>query len=591
MSRFEVGEDNEKASRLYAILKRRGFFWPSYEIYGGVAGFYDLGPMGSRIRENIESVWRRRFVIEEGFLEIDCPSVAPEVVFRNSGHLDKFTDYITVCSECSSSWRADHLLEGIVENPDSLSRDQLESLLVEHRIGCPDCSGKLGGVEEFNLMFKTHIGPGKDKVGYLRPETAQMIFLNFNLLYRMNRNRMPFGVIQIGRGFRNEISPRQGLIRLREFHMAEGEFFFDPEEDRFPPFEGSGGTELNLIPKTDPEKVIRKSLQSAVDDGIIPSEVLAHFMGSTYTFLLDLGIPEDQMRFRQHLESEMAHYARDCWDLEVNTTGGWVELVGVADRSAFDLTQHAEGSGVELYAQRRFEEPVERHILKVSGDMKKLGPIFRGDAKSVADSLSKLNPEEVKRLIRSGEPIVVELGSREVEVPPEAVIIDDRIERVHTEKYIPYVVEPSFGIDRIITALLEHAYHEAESSPQADSDQDEPYSVLRLSPRLAPIKCGVFPLVNKDGLPGIASEVEEKLRGDGIATYYDSTGSIGRRYARMDEIGTPFCVTVDHQSKEDGKLTVRERDSGDQIRIPINSTPQVISSLIEGHRTFSSFVD
>ena len=588
---FDLEEDAEKSSRLYGLLKRRGFFWPSYEIYGGVAGFYDLGPMGARMRENLESLWKRRFVIDEGFMEIDCPSVAPEVVFKHSGHLEKFTDYLTRCEKCNKSWRADHLLEGLVENPDALAGEELEDSLSENEINCPDCGGELGPVEEFNLMFKTNIGPGKDKVGYLRPETAQMIFLNFNLLYRLNRNRMPFGVIQIGRGFRNEISPRQGLIRLREFHMAEAEFFFDPEEESYPPFSSYSNMVLNLILGDRPDEVSRISLGEAVEKGTIRSEFLAHFMGSTYDFMLEVGIPEDQIRFRQHLKNEMAHYARDCWDLEVMTSAGWVEMVGVADRSAYDLTQHTRGSGIDLKAQRRFDDPVEKRIHSVTGDMKRLGPLFRGKAKEVSQALSELDPAHVENIIDGGDPVEIEIAGEKLTVPPDAVSIEDRVEKVHTEDYVPYVIEPSFGIDRILTAVLEHSYHEADSSPMADSDQDEEYRVMRLKADMAPVKCGIFPLVNKDGLPEIADEIGLDLKKEGFTTYYDHSGSIGRRYARMDEIGTPYCVTVDHDSRDDGKVTLRERDTGEQARIPIGSVPHVLGSLILCERTFDSFLN
>ncbi|MGA1848444.1 MAG: glycine--tRNA ligase, partial [Thermoplasmatota archaeon] len=235
MSAFQLAGDRRMVQDLYALLKRRGFFWPSYEIYGGVAGFFDMGPLGSLMKDNIIKVWKDLFVVKEGFLLLDSPSITPEIVFHHSGHLEKFSDYLTRCTQCGSPFRADHLLEGSVENPDSLSMEELGNQLKDHSIRCPVCGGEVGGPEEFNLMFKTHIGPGGEKTAYLRPETAQSIFLNFSLLYRINRERMPFGVAQIGRGYRNEISPRQGMLRQREFNMAEGEFFFDPEEKDFSP--------------------------------------------------------------------------------------------------------------------------------------------------------------------------------------------------------------------------------------------------------------------------------------------------------------------------------------------------------------------
>ncbi|MGA1822120.1 MAG: glycine--tRNA ligase [Thermoplasmatota archaeon] len=591
MARFQLQDDGEKTAGLYALLKRRGFFWPSFEIYGGVAGFYDLGPLGTQLRNNIEEVWRELFVLSEDFSEIDCPSITPEVVFRYSGHLEKFTDHLSRCASCGSPWRADHLLEGIIENPDTLSQDEIEVALTGSKIKCPQCGGELGPPEEFNLMFSTGIGPGGDKKAYLRPETAQNIFLDFSLLLRYNRGRIPFGVIQIGKGFRNEISPRQGMIRLREFHMAEGEFFHDPEEKGYPRFDKYRNWEANLIVNEDPKNTKRTTLGEAVANGIIGSEVLAHFMGVTLDFILRVGIPENEVRFRQHLKSEMAHYARDCWDLEVNTSFGWIEMVGIADRSAYDLTQHSHGSGNDLKAQRKFYEPLIRNVKRVRADMSSVGPLFKGKAGEVIEILESLDPDMAGDLVDRKKPIPIEIQGEKFDVPYTAVSVIETKERVHTEDFVPNVVEPSFGIDRIMTAVLEHAYDEAASSPMTDGEgSDGPYRVLRLEDRIAPIKCGVFPLLNKDGLPEIAEDIMERMRETGIRSYYDSSGSIGRRYARMDEIGTPYCITVDHDTREDDKVTIRDRDTGKQIRIPRNASGMVIESMVSGQREFESFL-
>lgn len=591
MSRFQLQEDEEKTAGLYALLKRRGFIWPSFEIYGGVAGFYDLGPLGTQLRNNIESAWRDIFILSEGFSEIDCPSITPEIVFKHSGHLEKFSDYLSRCGACGSSWRSDHLLEEIIQNPDALSIEEIAKALEDNRIKCPQCQGDLSPPEEFNLMFTTNIGPGKGNRAFLRPETAQNIFLDFNMLLRFNRGRIPFGVIQIGKGFRNEISPRQGLIRLREFHMAEGEFFHDPAEESFPRFDVYRDREVNLIANGDPDRTVRMTLGEALSGGMICSEVLAHFMGVTHDFILRVGIPADEVRFRQHLRSEMAHYARDCWDLEVNTSNGWIEMVGIADRSAYDLTQHSDGSGTELRAQRKFSEPIIRDVTRIKADMKALGPLFKGKARAVIEGLESMDPALARGSIEDGKPIRIDIDGETVEVPHSAVSLIETEERIHTEKFVPNVVEPSFGIDRIMTAVLEHSYNETASSPMTDGEDSEgPYRVLRLNGSMAPVKCGVFPLLNKDGLPEIAEDILKDMKIKGIRSVYDASGSIGRRYARMDEIGTPYCVTVDHGTKEDDMLTVRERDSGRQIRIPRNATAMVIESMLSGERDFDSFL-
>ncbi|MFW3145244.1 MAG: glycine--tRNA ligase [Thermoplasmatota archaeon] len=588
MNEFTLGEDKRKTSELYALLKRRGFFWPSYEIYGGVAGFFDLGHLGSLLRENVERLWKERFVIQEDFLLVDTPSITPEIAFKWSGHLEKFSDNLTRCLNCSAPFRADHLLEGIVENPDSLKMEELGEALDAQGIKCPVCGGEIGPPEEFNLMFRTFIGPGGERPGYLRPETAQSIFMDFALLYRMNRERMPFGVAQIGKGFRNEISPRQGMMRQREFHMAEGEFFFDPEERTFKPFERYRNLSVNLVPKGSSGETLGITLGSAVEKGLICSEVLAHFMGVTYGFAADVGIPGENMRFRQHTETEMAHYARDCWDLEVETSYGWIEMVGIADRSAYDLRQHMKGSGQSLTAARRFAEPEKRNVTIVEVDQKVLGPIFRGDSRELADIIRGMDPDHLSAIKDNGPPLEIEYSKGKASIPPEAVSIRVEERTVSGEDYIPHIVEPSFGIDRLMVALLEHAYFESDRSPmkeEVDAEQG-PYRVLKLRTRVAPIKCGVFPLMNKDELPEIAGRILAECKKAGLTTYYDHSGSIGRRYARMDEIGTPFSITVDYDSKVDLCATIRFRDTGEQVRTPIEGIEEIILDLVSGKRTF-----
>ncbi len=588
MTGFQLKDDDKKTAELSALLKRRGFFFPSFEIYGGMAGFFDMGPMGSMLKDNIIRVWKNRFLVSEGFLLVDCPSLTPEVVFRHSGHLDKFTDILTRCDDCREPFRADHLLEGIIENPDTLETEDLSGALIENNVKCPACGGKLGSLEEFNLMFKTFIGPGTERPAYLRPETAQSIFLDFSLLYRTNREKIPFGVAQIGRGFRNEISPRQGLLRQREFNMAEGEFFYDPETEGFPPFEEYRDLNVNLVPASDPDNTVTITLKEAVSSSMICSEVLAHYMGVTFSFSNEIGIPSEYMRFRQHLPSEMAHYASDCWDLEVLTSYGWIEMVGIADRSAYDLTQHARGSGQDMTAMRRYPEPVLKKITSLDVDMKTLGPVFKGEAKLVKESLESEDPERIRKALATGSSITVSIPSGDVEVPPEAVKVTEEEKSVSGERYVPHVVEPSFGIDRLMVAVIEHAYFEAEKSPlKKETDQEQgPYRVMRLRAEVSPVKCGVFPLMNKDGLPKMALPVEKELRQRGLITYYDHSGSIGRRYARMDEIGTPFNVTVDYDSLKDSTVTLRERDTGAQKRIPSVEVPGIVEDLIEGKKIF-----
>jgi glycyl-tRNA synthetase len=373
------------------------------------------------------------------------------------------------------------------------------------------------------------------------------------------------------------------MLRQREFNMAEGEFFFDPEDPEFAPFTEYENMGVRLVPNTDPENTISTTLGEAVGNGTICSQVLAHFMGVTLTFATDIGIPEGRMRFREHLSTEMAHYARDCWDLEVETSSGWIEMVGIADRSAYDLNQHTKGSGQDLVAKRRFPEPINRRVTTIEVDLKELGPIFRSRARSVADAVRSMDPAVLEQALGSGKDFQIVVDGETLEVPGSAVKVNDTEEKVVHENYTPHVIEPSFGIDRLMVAVLEHSYFEAEKSPMKDEAEDEegPYRVLRLDPRISPVKCGVFPLMNKDGLPEIARDIEKALKKAGLTTYFDHSRSIGRRYARMDEIGTPFSITVDYDSRTDNAVTVRFRDTGEQIRVPIAEVVSVVLDLLE----------
>jgi glycyl-tRNA synthetase len=507
--------------RLMSLCKRRGFIYPSFEIYGGVAGFYDYGPLGSQLKNNIENIWRRLFIIQEGCLEIDTPTVTLYEVLKASGHVDEFTDLVVGCRKCGRSFKVEEM-------------DREEKR-------CPSCGGELGDPHEINLMFSTTVG--EEREGFLRPETAQGIFTNFHLLYRYNREKLPFGVVQIGRGYRNEISPRQGIIRLREFSMAEAEIFFDPENKSHPRFEEVKDREILLFDNREEFKI---KLKDAVKKEIINNEALAYYMYLTQRFLLTVGIDSRKLRFRKHSSDELAHYAMECWDAEAYSERfGWIECVGIADRSAYDLKAHIKASGIDMYALRKYDKPKE--IVRIVPNMSALGPIFKDKTDRVKALLENVRDERV----------VIELDGKKIEVPKNCYKVVH--EKKTYEKFIPHVIEPSYGIDRIIYCVLEHGYHETEK-------RGEKYRILRLKPWVAPVKVGVFPLVSDDRLISIARSIDKKLRNSGIATYYDEGGTIGRRYARMDEIGTPFCITVDRQTLEDGTVTVRDRDTTKQER-------------------------
>ncbi len=557
------------------VALRRGFINPSYEIYGGVSGFYDYAPLGAALKKNLEDIWRRYFVIEEGFFEISSPTISPEEVFIASGHVSNFVDPLVSCGKCGSAFRADHLVSAALDiKTDGLSFEELSKLIREHALRCPDCGGELSEVYSYNLMFKTYIGPGKRKVGYLRPETAQGIFILFPRLYSFYRKKLPFGVAQIGKAYRNEISPRQGLIRLREFTQAEVEIFIDPQDKSHPNFERYAEERLRLLPQ-DREEEIELTAREAVEKGVVKHEFLCYYLAHTQRFLLELGIARDRLRFRQHLREEMAHYAADCWDAEVKTERfGWIEVVGIADRTDYDLKAHERHAKVELRAFRQFEKPKKRRRLALEPNMARLGPEFRSLAKRVAEALSSLPESEVRRFAERGE-LELSVGEERVLITREHASVREVEEVITGEKFTPHVIEPSFGIDRILYCVLESAYHRREGK-----------NVLRLSPQLAPVKAAVFPLLNREELVRVAMEVFREVKRAGILAVYDASDSIGRRYARVDEIGVPFAVTVDFETLEDGTVTVRERDSAEQVRVHKDEVAGVLGDLIAGRRRF-----
>jgi len=559
------------SAELLAMCKRRGFIWPSFEVYGGVAGMFDYGPLGCILKNNIVEAWRAIYKGREGFIEIDSETVNPKDVFKASGHVDNFADLITYCQKCQAPFRADHMVKGFYENPDILTPKELEEAFVKHKIKCPECGGDLGPVDEFNLMFKTNIGPGSARVGYLRPETAQGIFVNYLNLYRYNREKLPLGVIQTGRSYRNEIAPRQGMIRMREFNQMEVELFVDPDDKDWAKFPEIENEELDLIPNTTLQ-LTRMTVKEAVEKGVIANRVLAYFVYTTKQLLVGMGIDPARLRFREHEKDEMAHYAADCWDAEVLLSYGWTEIVGIADRGCWDLSRHAQFSGQDMTHFKKFDVPKEVEMDKVKAKNKALGPRFKAKAKDVAAAIEALSPSDVK----DGK-VTVKLDGDDIELDGECFEVVHVKEKVAGERVIPHVIEPSHGLDRIFYSILEHAY---------EYDEKEDYTVLHLAPVVAPIKVGVFPLMEKDGLDDVARDIYAKVHVAGAEAYYDGSGTIGKRYARMDEIGTPWCITVDYETIEEGAnkgtVTIRDRDSKAQKRIRVEDAKATIDKLLAG---------
>jgi glycyl-tRNA synthetase len=503
------------SEKVVNLCLRRAFLFPTSEAYGTFAGFFDYGPLGAEMKRALEASWWRRFVRERrDVVGLDGSILTNPKVWKASGHADAFNDPLVECTKCHKRYRADHLVEGALKiSVDGLPLERVQELAKKHKVVCPDDKGELTPIKKFNLMFRTFVGATEDEnsQAYLRPETAQLIFANFPRLALAARKPLPFGVAQIGKAFRNEISPRNFVFRAREFTQMEIEFFVHPKRlDDCPLFDAVARQKAQLLTqelqaKGEHEKSVEMSFGDAVAKKIMGTRWHAYWLAESLRFFTDLGIRAENLRLRQHTKDELSHYSSETWDVEYRYPWGWKELAGIANRSDFDLRQHAKHSGKDL----SFLDPATQ------------------------------------------------------------------------EKVVPHVIEPSFGLDRAFFTLLLDAFTEKR-------EKDGTRIVLALSPRVAPLKAAVFPLVKKGGLSERASELHREIqaRVSGLVAY-DEDGSIGRRYARVDEAGCPFAVTVDFQTLEDGTATVRERDSGVQKRVPVKELPALLEDLRAGRKSFA----
>lgn len=569
-----------KNDEVMNIAKKRGFLWSSFEIYSGVAGFFDYGPLGAILKNKIMNKWREYYVIREGFYEIESPTIMPMEALKASGHVDHFTDPMTECKDCMEVFRADHIIkEASGMEVEGLENNELSKILSDDEICCPRCGGYLTHVWSYNLMFQTVIGAKGKKTGYMRPETAQGIFIPFKRLLRFYRGKLPFGVVQVGKAYRNEISPRQGIIRLREFTQAEAEIFVDPTNKSHPKFCEVANDKLNLYSaemQSSEKSTVKLSASDAVESETISSEMLTYQLCLAGRFLKDLGVPEEVIRFRQHLSGEMAHYAIDCWDVEIETDRyGWIEIIGIADRADFDLKSHSQYSKEDLRVFIEYPEPKMVKKLVVKPQMSKFGPLFKADAPKILKALQDVDAAEIVSAFKVKDNYEINVGGNTYQLTPDLVDFRDEEETIRGEKIYPHVIEPSYGIDRIIYSVLLHGFH-----------KEEDRNLLRLPADISPVAASVFPLVNKEELIKVALEIRDKLRNNNIIAEYDSSGTIGRRYARSDEIGVPFAVTVDHDTLDDDKVTIRNRDDSKQVRIPIYDVYKVLEDLINLKTSF-----
>ena len=481
----------DKIETFNSLLRRRGFIWgPSPEIYGGLAGFYSYGPAGKALKNNILSIYRRE-LRAYGFNEVECPEILPKIVWEASGHLERFIDPVFRCKKCETMVRADRFLQELLPNEsiDGLSFDEMDKLQQQHRFKCPKCDIPFEKIEEYNLMLKTSVGNGV--TAYLRPETATTTYLLFNRLNQDARRQYPIKVFQYGKAFRNEISPRQLVLRMRAFDQFEIQLFIGKEQElNFDEFDEISRNKLPLLDWKSQENQIvvpnKISLKEAVNKGILKKPAFAYCVFLGYHLTSKLGFPEETIRLRQHSPQEMAHYADDAWDLEINTKQfGWVEICGIHDRTDYDLKRHGE------FSNQTFEIPMG----------------------------TDLNLKEV-----------------------------------------PQILEIAFGPDRIIYTLLETTFNVVDER-----------IVLNLPPQLAPNLVAVFPLVkNKENILKLAKKVHKLLLEHRITSFFDSAGSIGKRYRRQDELGTPYCITIDYDSLDDNTVTIRYRDTMEQKRVLIS---------------------
>ena len=551
----------DKYELLLDLAKRRGFFWPSFEIYGGISGYLDLGPLGARLKRRIEDKWLKLFVYQHGYVAISTPVITPEKVFLASGHVAHFKDLMVTCLQCNRHFKADYALtQAMPARTDiaveAMSADEIDKFVLDNHVRCPECGGLLSKSEFFSTMFKTNIGPYSEAIGYGRPEAAQGIFVDFKRVFEATREKLPLGIAQIGTVMRNEISPRQGPIRLREFTIMEMEFFFDPEEAACPYLERVEGVALPLVLAKDRERgrseMIRVNPRKAVKDGLIVTEWGAYFMALSVRFVTALGVPQDKQRFEEKMPTERSHYSSQTFDHQIwLDRWGWVEIAGHAHRTDFDLAAHIKYSGTDLSVFKPYEKPILKSRRVVVPQESLLGPLLREKTKTIVEALRTTSPEDIEGSIAKSGFFEIQ-GFR---ILPSHVRFEDRTEKEAGRRIIPNVVEPSFGAERLVYSTLEHAY--TRSGDRV---------ILKLPMGLAPVEVMVFPLMAKDGLPEIASEILATLVARGLQADYDEAGTIGRRYARADEIGVPLSITVDYKTKENQSVTVRDRDSWRQVR-------------------------
>ena len=515
---------------IFELALKRSFFFPSNEPYGGTGGFYEYGPVGVLIKHKIENLWRETFIKNEGFHEVETSIVTPEAVLIASGHVSSFADPVVECVKCKTRVRADTMVEEKHfkfhgEKWDG-KLETLDRIISEKGIKCPKCSSEFGRAYMFNLMFQTGIG-GERATAYSRPETAQGIFTAFPRIFKNHGTKLPLAVGQVGRSFRNEISPRKGLVRMREFTQMELEYFFNPSEPGFGGFGSVSGSRMTMMVKGEREEMTAKD---TVERKLAANQIMAYFLARQWEFYRKVGIDTKKMHLRVLEAGEIPHYSKGNIDMEVETSYGTIETIGNAYRTDFDLSQHSKQSGTDF-----------------------------------------------------------------------SVFIESE-----KKKVMPHVFELSMGVDRLFYCILEHCYRDKDKPLEGGSatktnerpgegegggvraegerSTKKEWEWFDFPPAIAPYHVAVFPLMSRDGLDKKAEEVAAALRKAGLDVTYRESGSIGRRYARADEIGVPYALTIDYDTLNDGTVTIRYRNDGKQERIKIEGCEALIQKNINDGR-------
>lgn len=570
----------DKKDKFLSLLKRRGFLWPSYEIYGGLAGFITYGPLGIKLKRKIEDLWRNIFIKKHGFIEIDAPNIGPIEMYEATGFIESFKDKVATCIRCGRKWRIDHLIEEQTRIPsleiERMPIEKMQEIIENKNVKCPICGGELKNVSFHSLMFKTTVGPYQDRIDFLRPETAQGIFTEFIREYELHRKKLPMGVAQIGKCFRNEISPRQGPIRLREFTIMELELIFDPEKPECQYLREISNEKIKILSvsqrlngKKEPKEY---SIEEIISEKIVKQDWLAYFMYLSNKFINRLGIPYDKTFFIEKLPEERAHYAQQVFDqLVYSEIWGWIEVSGHAYRSDFDLSRHSLKSGIELKAFRQYSKPKKIKKIKVSPDIKKIKEFFGNKANEI---LAKINTMDNKYF----EDQIKEKGYVKINniiLSKDLFKILEFEENVYGESFTPHIVEPSFGVDRVTYITLEYAYNEKDNR-----------IVMNIPKEVVPIEIAVFPLIEKKELIEKSIEVYNLLMEENFEVIYDNSGYIGRRYMRADEQGIPICITIDHQTIKDNTITLRDRKTWLQKRVLIKDIIKEVNNILEKRKVF-----